>query len=275
MCQFCHQHGEGKKWDLNAANYAEELFTEAARKSFVDVERPLRGEPMRELNGVALSVFERAPWLIRWIAEPHQRDVHWGQVVPLEDALQVVDMLDWVIRLPCTCRASLTGNKNARYCFGIGFAPLEVPWRDFFRQAVDPSVSLETLTREQAKQALTDYDRQGAMHSVWTFKSPYIGGLCNCDRDCQAHRYQTKIGFQVMYRAEYVAQTDPDQCTGCRRCMQQCLFGAIQYSLAQDKCAVDQTKCYGCGVCRSVCQHDAISLVPRESVPAAAGRWGL
>jgi heterodisulfide reductase subunit A-like polyferredoxin len=78
-----------------------------------------------------------------------------------------------------------------------------------------------------------------------------------------------------MFRAEYVAQVDADKCTGCRRCMRQCLFGAMGFSLSQERCGVNEMACYGCGVCRAACEHQAISLKPREAVPMAANLWGI
>ncbi len=277
MCEFCHRHGEGKKWYLAAANYAEELFNDEARRSATNVFNALSPEPRPPQ---AITPAQRFAWqhmsgLARWVARRHQQDVHWGQVVPLEDALELLDMVDWIVRLPCTCRASTIGDRNARYCYGIGLAPVEEPMRKLFREVLDPSLSVETLGKEQAREALTDLDQRGAMHSVWTFKTPFIGGLCNCDRDCQAYRLQSMYGYGVMFRAEYVARVDPDRCNGCRRCMEQCFWGAVTHSLTSKKCAVNPLACYGCGVCRAVCSKDAISLVDRTSVPAAANRWEL
>jgi len=65
----------------------------------------------------------------------------------------------------------------------------------------------------------------------------------------------------------------PDLCTGCRTCMRVCQFGALGYSAANKKIFIDQTACYGCGVCRAVCPNDAIQLKPRAEVPIASHRW--
>jgi heterodisulfide reductase subunit A-like polyferredoxin len=109
---------------------------------------------------------------------------------------------------------------------------------------------------------------------VWTFHTPFIGGLCNCDRsDCIAMKATVTHGFPVMFRAEYVAVTDPGKCDGCRQCMKGCQFGAIAYSATQEKAVVDARRCYGCGICRAACARDAIALVDRASVPAAANLW--
>ncbi len=33
MCDFCHKHGEGKKWYLEAKNYAEDLLSGLRRRA--------------------------------------------------------------------------------------------------------------------------------------------------------------------------------------------------------------------------------------------------
>lgn len=52
-----------------------------------------------------------------------------------------------------------------------------------------------------------------------------------------------------------------------------CQFGAVTYSAANNKAVVDQKWCYGCGVCRARCKKEAIRLVERAQVPAAANMW--
>jgi heterodisulfide reductase subunit A-like polyferredoxin len=77
----------------------------------------------------------------------------------------------------------------------------------------------------------------------------------------------------VMFRAEYIAEVEPDQCNGCRQCMRVCQFGAISYSASNKKAVIDQRRCYGCGICRSVCKQDAISLQERSKAPVVANLW--
>ena len=36
MCQFCVEHGEGKKWYLQAKNYSEELINEERQRFMTD-----------------------------------------------------------------------------------------------------------------------------------------------------------------------------------------------------------------------------------------------
>ncbi len=35
MCEFCHKHGEGKKWYLQAKNYSDDLLSDLRRRKFI------------------------------------------------------------------------------------------------------------------------------------------------------------------------------------------------------------------------------------------------
>jgi ferredoxin len=196
-----------------------------------------------------------------------QKQDHYGQVVPLEDVEKIFEMVQGVVRLPCVCRRVTTGNMNARYCYGL---TMDKQLMD----ALDDSFSLELLTNEEALESIRKLDKEGLVHSVWTFKTPFIGGLCNCDQDCMAYRMtHVRKDYPVMFRAEWVAEVSVDACNGCRLCMRQCQYGAIRYSSNNKKVVIDPTACYGCGVCRAVCKRDAITLSSRLNVKEVAGTW--
>lgn len=282
MCQFCTVHGEGKKWYLEMKNYAEELLHEElsaaqqkAAKAKTRVEwtsRFMEGFVMPAITGVAKAGEQPPPAKARPSEEKivrRQQIVHFGQVLPIEDVEKVIDMVNSITRLPCGCRFLTTGKANQRYCFGLGADEWGI-----LSKYPEAASSLEVLGKEEAKGILRQYDEEGLMHSIWTGVTPYIIGLCNCDRDCAAYKwYIEKRGTPYFFRAEYVARVDWDLCTGCKSCMSQCQFGAEFYSSALSRVYIDPTRCFGCGVCRAVCPHDAISLVPRQQVPEAANLW--
>jgi heterodisulfide reductase subunit A len=55
-----------------------------------------------------------------------------------------------------------------------------------------------------------------------------------------------------------IAKVDLERCTGCGKCSNQCLFGAIR---VEDKLAfITEAACRGCGNCINACEFDAISI---------------
>ena len=184
-----------------------------------------------------------------------------------------------VVRLPCLCRKVTLGAEK-RYCYGLSLSPgggelarIVEGLGNSYLTGPD-TAGFETLSKEEAVRALRDHELEGLCHTIWTFRTPFIGGLCNCDRaDCVAMKATVTHGFPVMFRAEYVAAIDPDRCNGCRQCMKVCQFGALVYSGGTGKSVVDGRRCYGCGICRALCSRDAITLGDRASDPAAARLW--
>ena len=136
------------------------------------------------------------------------------------------------------------------------------------------TAGLEMLSKEQAMTSLRAHEKEGLCHTVWTFITPFVGAICNCDRtDCLAMRSTIGYGFPVMFRSEFVAEISPTVCNGCRQCMQLCQFGAISYSAAKKKSRIDIRRCYGCGICRSSCEKNAITLRERQLNPIASSLW--
>ena len=146
-------------------------------------------------------------------------------------------------------------------------------WSDIYEYP-DYSADLEELTTEEAKKVIQKHDRNGLVHTIWTFISPYIGGICNCTvTDCLAMKMRLQMGIQSFFKAEHVSSIDWESCNGCRDCLKNCNFGAISYSPSVQKCYINQFQCYGCGVCRAICSRDAIMLKDRSAIPALAIEW--
>ena len=275
MCQFCIEHGEGKKWYLQAKNYSQELMNEERKLFMADffenVER-LVGDRIGALDKALAANPAAAASIFPQLVE-RQKKEHWGQVVPLEEIEQILDGAVAVVRVPCVCRSTLRGVRDARYCFGVTTSVRD-PRAAVFQQYPDYSTDLEVLNKEDAKKAIQKLDRNGLVHTVWTFLTPFIGGLCNCTvNECLALKTRTRLGFPTFFKAEYVATIDWETCSGCRDCMRVCNFGAINYSAYVDKCSINQRQCYGCGVCRAACMRDAITLRDRNAVPALRNEW--
>ena len=271
----------GRSGTCRAANYSDDLLSDARRRNFI--RRFFENVDHLARDAASLDRLEKAPRLVRSVVRRmvtgrSKRD-HFGQVVPIEEIEQIFGHLNSIVRIACICRRATIG-KEKRYCYGISMSPDGGELARIL-QGIDQSYAngpdawgLERLTREEAISAFRGHEKEGLCHTVWTFQTPFIGGICNCDRaDCLAMRSTVTHDLPVMFRAEYVARVDPDLCTGCRDCMRVCQFGALSYSPSQEKAVVDQRFCYGCGVCRAACKKDAIRLEDRASVPAVAGVW--
>jgi ferredoxin len=282
MCEFCMQHGEGKKWYLEAKNYGEDLLADAKRQGFfrkhLQGELPNAGDLQRQMEMLdnAPSFVRR---MIRWKIVRSMKKLHYGQIVPIEDVERIFDFVNSIVRISCLCRHIMLGREK-RYCYGISMGPNGGKLAEIFRE-FSPSFmngpdskGTEVVSKEEALSSFREHEKEGLCHSVWTFRTPFIGGICNCDRpDCLAMQMTITHGTPMMFRAEYVAEMIPDSCDGCRQCMRVCQFGAIGYSAAQKKSYIDPHRCYGCGICRAACRKAAIHLKDRAQVPNASHLW--
>jgi len=281
MCEFCHKHGEGQKWYLRAENYSDDLLSDLKRRKFIADFFSGAEEHRQRRTGVRRQ--QPMPWFVRSVLRPYivgrQKKVHFGQVLPIEDVEKVFGFVGNIVRLPCYCRYINLGTEQ-RFCYGISMAPQEGEMFKIIKEIdmaylTGPDTSgLEELTKGEALENFRQYEKEGLCHTVWTFVAPFIGGICNCDRsDCGSMQATVTEGIPSMFRAEYVAEVNPELCSGCRQCMRVCQFGAIAYSAANKKIFIDPLRCYGCGICRASCTKDAIQLHDRASVPVAANLW--
>jgi ferredoxin len=289
MCEFCTKHGEGKKWYQQVKNYADEMLFEelsSTEKEIVQfntrveyLDNLFENFVMPAMSGVSQDqdepqgtpvTTELSEILPSEEMSVEDRKVeHFGQLLPIEDVEEVIDIASSITRMACGCRLNNAGRKDERYHFG-----LMVDRRGTFEKFPDAASSLEVLDKEETKALFRKYDEEGLLHIVWTAVTPYVMCLCNCDRDCSNYKnYIEKRKTPRFFRGEYISKVDWDLCTGCRDCMSRCQFGAKSYSFALEKVYIDPTRCFGCGVCRAACTNDAITQIPRQESAEAANLW--
>ncbi|MFB0563582.1 MAG: 4Fe-4S dicluster domain-containing protein [Candidatus Lokiarchaeia archaeon] len=294
MCRYCVKWGEGTKWYLNPKNYSDEMLQSELTKPLL--EDTLAGDLLgikgtiqeimtsiqrfrydigfgEALDAVFPDLYDEASESIRG-ALPELVDMAvGGQAVPLEDALKIVDLNEGdIFVLPCVCRKYYGGKEKVSCMFlrpaGKGLSESLGPWDK-------PN---KWVSKEEAKEMLKEFDKEGIVHAVFWCPAPIPTILCNCEYPiCIALRARLNYDVEDTFRkAEYVSEVNPNDCDGCNgapQCQSNCTFGAIKYAPTSAKVSINPFQCWGCGVCRAACPKDAISLRPREEVPQVKDVW--
>ena len=269
MCEFCTKHGDGAIWYKNARNYARDLSADLRRRQYI-------GSFLESTIGAGIASLGRLETIYRkkkqlparlvQAMEAKAREEHFGQVVPMEDIREIVGQAATVVRMPCACRWAAL-KKEARCCYSVSYTP-ETWYRDldmgYFGTA--PDMGLESLTPAAAIGQMEGLEKEGAVHTIWTMITPFIGAICNCrPGDCLGLR-TLALDVETMHRGEQLAAVDGALCNGCGLCQAACHFGAIGRggSGANGRAAIAVEKCFGCGLCRNSCPRQAIHLRPRD-----------
>jgi ferredoxin len=278
VCQFCVEHGEGKRWYLQAANYAYDLESDLKRREYI-VDFITGFDTMRASAVTAGEVLSKLPRSVARlgssaISKRMQRD-HFGQPLSLEDVERVLDLATSITVIPCVCRMHEPNKTADEVCVLVTTKPIDDVLMEGFKD-YDGGPGLDdfhTMSREDAMALMRSCEEAGLMHSIWTFNTPFTAAICNCNLSsgCMAMKMTAGYGIKIMWRGEDVALLDADRCTHCGDCKRICPFSAI--SSGRGGITLHAEKCWGCGICRSTCRYSAIALVDRRSVPAVATLW--
>ena len=191
MCRWCVEYGNGNKWYLNPENYKEELY-----KAHGDVVQRFAGVAKNTVElgiggpGMDDILEDRNDMsMFSMFAESH----HAGQVMPIEDALEVLDLTgDRFLLMHCSCRRYM-GHEDAIKCLwfepGVDIALEERPWE---------TESL-VINREEAKEFLLQKDKEGSVQIIYDYgtfgdaKLPM--SICNCVYpECASIRIRENLG---------------------------------------------------------------------------------
>ncbi len=171
MCEYCTEHGEGKKWYLQMKNYSDELLHQelsSRQKEIVEASSRIETR-LRFFENRVIPAITGVPGLhdqsqdasgsMAQLSEKEmakRRKVSFGQVLPIEDIEQVIDIADSITRFACGCRFITTGKTDKRYCFGLG-----VDKQGILGKFPDAASSLEVLSKKEAKRSFREYDKEG------------------------------------------------------------------------------------------------------------------
>lgn len=268
MCEFCKKHaGDKNKWYFNPKNYSQEMG-EARLELLEKVARDKRYErwviggfeTLAKLNDIPLL-----NKLARNVEEKYLEKTEGGQIIPLNDAIKVLELCENPALLPCTCRQIAGDEKYC--CLNFGLLP------ELYKKA-NPDAYMEEVSVKKAKTLLREWDKEGLYHVILWGKAPYVTSICNCNSaTCIAYKGRFGLGLKnSMLKGEYVTRVNEKKCQGCKNCLTRCQFGAISFNVDHVTAFIDLRKCTGCGLCMAECQNDAIQLIIRQYTPAK-NRW--
>ncbi len=268
MCEFCTKHGDGKVWFKNAANYARDLTSDLARRGYIKTFFTATIEEGLATIGRLEALYKKKPQLPQRLVQQMQsraREEHFGQVVTIEDIREIVGKAATVVRLPCACRWAALKKEN-RCCFSVSYTP------DAWYQGLDMGYfglaqdeGLERVSPAEAIRQMEALEGEGAVHTIWTMLTPFIGAICNCKpAECLGLR-TLNLQVETMFRGEQVAWVDETKCTGCGACQEACSFAAIggKKLAGESRAVIHAGQCFGCGLCRNVCPAEALAMISR------------
>jgi ferredoxin len=283
------KHGAGGKWYLNARHYSEEIVAKHNLREFLlEQYKNFEQIPVRKIAGISpagLGYKLKIPIIGRIIKKtaenllhsnrpprnPFRPEGHIGQVVPLEDAIAILEhcAAEPIIEKNCMCRYMSRGIKEA-CCINFGVMSEIIDRLPRFI----PEAAKYHLSREEAIARFREHNSKGYIGTIWFAPYPYINNLCSCATpECVGIRPRLDFGIQSVYKAEYVAVLNERKCRGCLECVAVCQFGALRSKADESGIQLDQARCFGCGVCRHVCTSSALFLLPRSETPSLSNGY--
>ncbi len=267
MCEYCVQHGAGKKWYLNARNLSKELATSESVREFADnyFSRKIEPGPDGFSDGESRVARPILPNERQRVETRYQQYLH-HQVVTTDEVIQILDLCNnrtdeherSVVRFPCICRYQALGREKTLHCFGIAFTDI------YTRRFPDYLGGRhEYMTPDEAAEIMIKMaEEEHVVHAVSAVGVPYIGMLCNCDMEvCHPYLHRLRLGIsEPFHKGHYVAAVVEQKCAGCGACEQVCPFGAVKVNPRFGVAKVNTEMCFGCGICIRNCPEKALKF---------------
>ena len=168
---------------------------------------------------------------------------------------EILTVSDSIGLTECGCRLSEDNcDSPIDVCIVVGMSAEEI----------DGSEDTRSISMEEALEILDRTSESGLVHITMRAgdNTPYA--ICSCC-SCCCHELlaMSRFGYSdQVIESDFIAEHDPDACTGCMTCVDRCQFGA--FTEDGDKARLSQDRCFGCGLCAMTCTSDAIAIRERS-----------
>ncbi len=189
-------------------------------------------------------------------------------VLPFEDAVELVKKAPSPAIMPCSCRTAYRNcDDPIRVCIALS-AATPTPREDGI-PVIDPHHFVGDMSRirpspvDEVVESLKMSANAGLVHLTMNIEDdPWF--ICNCcPHACGLLRgLTTWKGVGAVAPSSFWSILDEDLCNGCGNCEIRCPVNAITMSDGLPE--INHELCLGCGQCTFVCAPDALRLQKRE-----------
>ncbi len=214
------------------------------------------------LNTLGRLVIKPSETTLSYVPVYENVELPEGTVAPISVIEHFInEASDHLILSRCPCRSE-NGCKDFDPYFGCTFLGPAV-------RRVDPEVG-RLVSREEALEHLRQATEAGLVSCLGAFKGDalmmgirdhkHLMTICHCCPCCcisTAMPLAGKEARDLLVRMEGVTVEITEDCNGCGRCVDMCIFDQITIV---DKKAVIGEECKGCGRCAMVCKRDGVRI---------------
>ncbi len=175
-------------------------------------------------------------------------------ILPASQVRDILQAADPIAVTACVCRSHY---QRCGHPVDVCLLLNSVAAAEIKRKQARP-VSLKA-----AKKILETADKEGLVHLTFHMPGPDIYALCSCCACC-CHDLQILKQYHrpdLVVRSDFIAVDAAEKCVHCSLCVDRCIFDARRMIIG--KMHFDPARCYGCGLCATICPAGAIGMRPR------------
>jgi len=196
-----------------------------------------------------------------WRKAPQLRTIPIGESIPIRTEALPYERAEEIVRNQSTIAITNCICRQEMHIAGHGCTkPIETCMS--FATAADSYIRNgkgRRISQAEALAILELADEAGLVLQPGNAKEPlFICACCGCCcgvlRNVRLHPQPANI-----VSSAYIAEHDPQVCSGCGTCVERCQMEAI--TLPDGTAELNQQRCIGCGLCVSTCTTGALTLV--------------